>query len=77
MQVITFDKVDIKDCPFLLTISDMTSGIATSIDASTFTFVEPVQIVNPTDSSRVSVDSYGSLSWYIDIADYKDKSAVG
>ena len=75
MEVISFVKVDVTDCPFLLTISDVTSGIATSIDTSTFTFVEPVQTVNPTDSNRVSVDSYGSLSWHI--ADFKDKSAVG
>ena len=52
----------------------MTSGIASSINTSTFTYVEPVQTVNPTDSNRVSVDSFGSLSWHID---FKDKSAIG
>lgn len=49
-KTIEFDRVDITNCPYTLTISDMTSGAAAAIDTSIFTFVEPVQVVDATNS---------------------------
>lgn len=70
-----FENVKIRNCPFELSISDMTSGLSSPIDASIFTYTEPVQTVKLSDYQKVSIDSWGSLKLHI--PDHNDNSKNG
>ena len=59
---ISFDQVDVTNCPFVLTVLNITdSSNPKLIDESIATLIEPVLVTDTLDEAVITVSDYGSL----------------
>ena len=64
--------VDITNCRFTLSATDVTTGVAMALNADLFTLQQPVLLTDTIDSNLVSVTQYGAL-----VVDTSDLALIG
>jgi len=58
---VVFSDVSLNDCPFQLSLWNVTSTVATAVDVSYIKLQQAVQQVNSQDPMRVTVSSFGRM----------------
>ena len=70
--IIEFDGVDITNCPFTLTVLNITDSEVKPLDPRLASVEEPLQIADNSDANLVTVSAYGRL-----IVETNEKWAIG